>query len=564
MESVSTKYPKFLANVQSGPILGFLGVNEGQKQWKVSVLVVSKKSGEDKFACLEASSIKYTVLATHSFTYERFQIAIPLLEKEQKIIYQIHDRKFTFQVPGLGLPLRIATFSCNGFQSEKDEKSIGGIEKMWKSYQVINADEKPHILLFNGDQVYCDPVFDLDCLKKWFDLDPKKRLEAPFTEEMLVSISKFYETKYFDKYRKNQSLAKAVGESPSIMNWDDHDVFDGWGSYPKELQECPVFQGIYAVAKTYYLLMQQQVNPERPFVSDAFIGNNSYSMLHFAGDVVILTIDTRSRRTMKKILPEEAWKEIFSAIKSLPKGKYKHLLVMLPIPIFYPDFKKIEKLVEKGDETLQHVNEVLATFKKPSVKASFVSAHGGIDIKDDLIDHWTSKYHEKERAMLLTNLQDFAKAKECRVSFYSGDVHLAGIGESRQPGKKKKTDPLYTPQVISSPMGNLPGGKPIALYLSYLNNKTQQLGGKTSSKMVPISRLGNPLKEKILFSKRNWVQLNYCAKTHEVKVNLFVESKKIREETGDTIKVYQFIIPRIQKEVAMQTEIPSMRICNLY
>lgn len=24
--------------------------------------------------------------------------------------------------------------------------------------------------------------------------------------------------------------------------WDDHDIWDGWGSYPEPIQACPVFQ----------------------------------------------------------------------------------------------------------------------------------------------------------------------------------------------------------------------------------------------------------------------------------------------------------------------------------
>ncbi len=27
------------------------------------------------------------------------------------------------------------------------------------------------------------------------------------------------------------------------MMWDDHDIFDGWGSYPHALLTCSVFQG---------------------------------------------------------------------------------------------------------------------------------------------------------------------------------------------------------------------------------------------------------------------------------------------------------------------------------
>lgn len=40
------------------------------------------------------------------------------------------------------------------------------------------------------------------------------------------------------------------------MMWDDHDIFDGWGSYPPELQNCPVFSGIFFVARKFYLLFQ--------------------------------------------------------------------------------------------------------------------------------------------------------------------------------------------------------------------------------------------------------------------------------------------------------------------
>ena len=30
---------------------------------------------------------------------------------------------------------------------------------------------------------------------------------------------------------------------PQVMMWDDHDIFDGWGSYPHALLTCSVFQG---------------------------------------------------------------------------------------------------------------------------------------------------------------------------------------------------------------------------------------------------------------------------------------------------------------------------------
>jgi hypothetical protein len=33
------------------------------------------------------------------------------------------------------------------------------------------------------------------------------------------------------------------------MTWDDHDLMDGWGSYPSPVQQSPVFQGLYIIMR---------------------------------------------------------------------------------------------------------------------------------------------------------------------------------------------------------------------------------------------------------------------------------------------------------------------------
>ena len=43
---------------------------------------------------------------------------------------------------------------------------------------------------------------------------------------------------------------------PSIMMWDDHDIFDGWGSYPEDLQTCDVYPEIYKAAVRHFRLFQ--------------------------------------------------------------------------------------------------------------------------------------------------------------------------------------------------------------------------------------------------------------------------------------------------------------------
>ena len=54
------------------------------------------------------------------------------------------------------------------------------------------------------------------------------------------------------------------------MTWDDHDIFDGWGSYPDTLQNCPVFQGCYQAALRFYLLFQQHTSLQRIGETDLF------------------------------------------------------------------------------------------------------------------------------------------------------------------------------------------------------------------------------------------------------------------------------------------------------
>ena len=53
---------------------------------------------------------------------------------------------------------------------------------------------------------------------------------------------------------------------------------------------------------------------------------------------------------------------------------------------------------------------------------------GHAELLDDVIDHWDAKTHQGERAAFVERLQQVAKAREARVSFVSGDVHVGGIG----------------------------------------------------------------------------------------------------------------------------------------
>ena len=50
---------------------------------------------------------------------------------------------------------------------------------------------------------------------------------------------------YFSHYCKHfgrEHYRDALASTPSLMIWDDHDIFDGWGSYPTKMLNCDVMQ----------------------------------------------------------------------------------------------------------------------------------------------------------------------------------------------------------------------------------------------------------------------------------------------------------------------------------
>src|SRR5690606_33281188 len=81
------------------------------------------------------------------------------------------------------------------------------------------------------------------------------KLQAKSSKTLLDQLERFYDEIYQKRWN-NPDMSLMLATIPSVMMWDDHDIFDGWGSYPEELQECAVFEAIYSVAKRYFELLQ--------------------------------------------------------------------------------------------------------------------------------------------------------------------------------------------------------------------------------------------------------------------------------------------------------------------
>ena len=95
-------------------------------------------------------------------------------------------------------------------------------------------------------------------LEEWARLPLDQRIKQPFTEKMRSLVDQFYAQVYVARWSQAEP-ARVFAQVPSIMMWDDHDIFDGWASYEAELQQCDVYRGIFATAREYFALYQLQL-----------------------------------------------------------------------------------------------------------------------------------------------------------------------------------------------------------------------------------------------------------------------------------------------------------------
>ena len=200
-----------------------------------------------------------------------------------------------------------------------------------------------HCLVGGGDQVYCDEVWDQSLLKEWAALDTlKEKIAAAWTPEHESKTTSFYLENYMKSYTQPE-VAAAYASIPSVFVWDDHDIFDGWGSYDAELQACPVFQGIFEAAKRFYLLFQQHTTLRRLAAKPEFWpGDAGFHSVRFMGpQVALLVMDMRTTRTKQQIMPLSTYDIVRKMALDLPEC-VEHVLALSGVPFVYPTLRTRE------------------------------------------------------------------------------------------------------------------------------------------------------------------------------------------------------------------------------
>lgn len=564
------QFQPFYMDDPAGPFIQYRGLNDQMMRYTIMVVYPPKIEHEPSIQLNQIPTIKVTgpLLLDTVVGYKFFRFTLDVKQHEQADImikFAIRNvQESFFVVPSLQTHWRVAFFSCNGYSSGISPARVSKYQQtspLWTD--VINEGKNTlHLIIGGGDQLYFDSVWErVPGLKQWAEIQDKqtrKDEEFKFVQETLH----FYCDVYLCGFMAN-GMRHVLSHVPSVMSWDDHDIFDGWGSYPCYLQESKVFKGIFECAKRLYLLFQLQTT-ETLAEQDGFFGKIGFNQVVQCGpDLGIVLPDTRTERSLERVMHPESVDLLFQKMQSL---KAKHVVFVVPVPIVYPHNKSAETIKKIGTM----VRSISNIFSKMSLKKdlssssvfkSAVNLFGEPELLDDLMDHWTADSHQKEREHLIQNLQKYSLDHKSRITFISGDVHLAAMGLTYScsglhiPTSNIKNSialdffkkPLLEDhrgmfQIVSSAICNLP---PPPLVGGNLMKQTHEMriDQHTCERMLDIftDHPGSELENNFYLRKRNWALLEMSL----ASLTIFICSEKEKGSiTGQTHR-YKIEVPNL-------------------
>lgn len=267
-------------------------------------------------------------------------------------------------------PLRIALVSCNDILSPKIQEPRSGA--MWRRLKALVDSGEVDLIVHAGDQIYGDG-------------NPKGWIK----EEGRVGA---YRRHYVGTWA-HQDVAAVLGSCPNIMMWDDHEIFDGYGSNDND--GSPDAQKRYLAAEQAFREFQDALNPPDKLTPGfGWIGRYK--------DVAVIAVDGRSKRQWARgtILGKQQLDAFELALGQL-KG-FKHLFVVVGTPVVYIPLIAAEKLTETF-----HLEQL-----------------------DDLRDGWTASNNRDEcRAFLMRLLNFAAHEKNTQVTIVGGDIHVGTLAQ---------------------------------------------------------------------------------------------------------------------------------------
>jgi alkaline phosphatase D len=308
-------------------------------------------------------------------------------------------------------PFSFAFGSCHQPFSESLDES-GRVDRLDGAaiYPRINrllTERGASFAMWLGDQVYSDAVSEMSVREKLAD-DPT------VSDQALLDTYRHLYRGFFNE-RGYRELAEAL---PAYLMWDDHDIFDGWGSL---IDRTAFDERVYRAAEKAFVEYQHLRNPTGTLGSRPPFG---YSF--WRGDVGFHVPDLRGERDFEKgqILGAAGWKLLDDFLAEATDRDVPTVFIGASVPVVHASPAMMKAL--EG-----------------------LNASPGRDVRD----RWSVPTFEAERTKLVDRLFAWQSAKPKRqVIVLSGDVHV-GAAFSVRPRMGRGHFHQWTSSALSTPDG---------------------------------------------------------------------------------------------------------------
>lgn len=246
-----------------------------------------------------------------------------------------------------------------------------------------------------GDQVYVEGDYHA-----WGAYGHRHPMSAwtveaqPRPRVALRDLPRFLDTCYRAHW-SFASFARALQACPTVMTWDDHDIRDGWGSQGDEY----VWRDSYFDGFRRACVAHQFGRGPRPWHEDLARTDAPLWQSFTVGGVPVFVLDLRTCRdiAVPTVIGEEQWRQLRAWFASLDPARSRHYVLVSSVPIFY----------------------------RIAGRASIAAAFSD-EVRDDLLDTWTSGVNEPEWQRLVAEVAT-AGARGLRGIIASGDYHMTSL-----------------------------------------------------------------------------------------------------------------------------------------
>ncbi len=179
------------------------------------------------------------------------------------------------------------------------------------------------------------------------------------------------------------------------MIWDDHDIRDGWGSQGDE----HVYRDSYFRTLREAFIEHQFRRGPRPWSDDLARTDAPLWQSFAVAGVPMFVTDLRTCRdvSVPSVIGEPQWRVLRQWFANLDPRRCRHYVLVSSVPLFY------------------------RVAKRATIAAAYTD-----EVRDDLLDTWTSPPNEPEWRMMMEEITK-AGARGLRGVIIGGDYHVNSL-----------------------------------------------------------------------------------------------------------------------------------------